>query len=248
MNRNRAVRRSYIGLHSLALFFVAAVDSSNVVAQPSLTAAEIVRRERASVEALKTYQGEWQVASALGSRTRSSKTMVQAIPSRGVSRIVTSYNGGGRAITTILVDDGRTKYSYSSQNNSWTSAPHAAASVQTVANSLRISSAMERSMKLSYELMSPSSIGGKRVHVIKVRFGAGVETGVTRTMTLYIDQLSFRRRKAVQAQSIRLANGKTMTSTVTTTIVKERVDAPIAASTFKFTPPRGSRRLAGTRR
>ena len=228
--------------------------------------AAIMKKAGLAVNNAKTYQGKWRMVISMGDMGTMSMDMDVKTTSDGKAYIATTPVGtptgmmamGAAMAATTTVSDGKTLYTYIKAMNAYQKmpAPKNRANNPALGNMLGPASAKDAKFKY----LGTEMVRGKKCHVIRVEPPARQSNPQQRgEMTAYVDVATGRlaQMRMVMTmpgmgtqtngrpQSGSGGNGtppppKPITMTTTMVVLSETLNAPIPASTFKFTPPKGA--------
>ncbi|MBM3494526.1 MAG: hypothetical protein FJX72_09450 [Armatimonadetes bacterium] len=237
------------------------VAASGAYAAPD--GAAIIRKAVQSMRQAKTYQSEWRVIVSMGNMGSMTMNMTMKTTSDGKARVTTEPSGkgtgmmaaGGAMASSTAVSDGKHMYMYMKAMNSYIKAPVTKEMDPALGGQL----AALTQKGATYKFVGSEFVRGRKCHVVRVTprvpQGAGTQ-GMKMTMDAYVDTQTGRLRQMKQHMDMSGmggpgpnggpgAGGRPSEMTTTMVLISEKVNAPLPASTFKFTPPPGAREMKG---
>jgi len=211
------------------------------------TAADVIQKSKTTYNAMKTYQGKWQMDMKMGQMGSMSMLMdVKMLPGKA-ARIATSPVGQatgmmamGAAMSQMqMVDDGKTAWTYMPAMKMYTKAPS-----QVKTQSIMDSMVGGRKLEADYKLLPAKTIAGRPCFAIKVIPKAA--NGANANVVIYIDQATYRLKRMVTTASRTMGTGpnaQKMDSNMTMVINSETVNGAISPNLFKFSPPAGTKEM-----
>ena len=199
------------------------------------TAQQIIDRVTAAYKNAKTYQANMAINTNAG--PQGSMTMNMDIKSQQNQKyaIRMSATGTGQAaqmagmLNMQMVDNGKTAYTYMPMMGGYTKKPHVANA--GALNGMPSSPAAFFKGGGNYKLLAPTRVNGVPVYTVQMSNPRGG------TATLYVDKATYH-LKQIKAMG---QNGQPVTVNVT----NERLNAPLPANAFVFTPPPGAKEVKG---
>jgi len=242
-----------------------AVAGVAVPASAAPDAAAIMRKAFAGMKSAKTYQARWLMIMSMGEMGSMTMNMDMKMTASGKAAITTTPAGkatgmmamGAGMASSTAVSDGKTVTMYMKGMNAYWKSP---AKAGVTPGMMGMMGDLQR-QGVKFKYVGSQYVRGKKCHVIRVNSplppqvaGQGVKTDVQ----AFVDEATGRLRQIKSAMTMPGGmmggpNGasssggkaKPMVMTNTMVLVSETVNAPIADSQFKFTPPPGAREMKG---
>lgn len=232
-------------------------------------AAAIMKQAGDAISKAKTYHGKWRMVMSMGEMGSMSMEMDVQATRDGKVRVETKPVGtptgmmamGAAMATTTTVSDGKNVYTYLKGLNAYQKMP-ATKNAGNPAMKNVLGAAANGNVRYTYA--GTEVVRGKKCHVIKAqpKMPAGAPQGKM-DMTAYVDVTTGRLHQMRMVMTMpgmaAPTNGATpgnppaqgaaptkpMTITTTMVVLSETLNAPIPASAFKFTPPKGATEMKG---
>lgn len=244
----------------MALAVLAA--STNAAPDP----AAIMKKAGESVTKAKTYQSTWRVVVTMGDMGSMSMDMVMKMASGGKAFVSTTPAGkptgmmaaGANMAASTTVSDGKTAIIYMKGMNSYQKMP--APKGKNPGFGGMFGDLTKQGAK--YKYIGTQVVRGRNCHVIQIDQPTPQNGGpnMKADVKAFVDQSTGRLRQIKSVMTMSgmgpgMAGGppgagsgqgaKPMTMTNTMVLMSEKLNAPIPASTFKFTPPPGAKEMKG---
>jgi len=222
-----------IGLTIGLMIGAAAITGLQAYAQ---NAKAIVTKSAAIYTGAKTYQATYTSVITAGAQGAMNMKMDLKMNQSKKMNIKMAMSGGGLGTATMnsqAVSDGKFIYTYIPTMNGYSKVPMSQAS--TMLAGFGISPVDVKTGKGTYKLLPATTIGGKSCYVVEY-----TPQGTTRKTTFAINKANYH---YVQFKTVTVASGQPVT--VTVSVSNEVLNAPLPASTFVFTPPKGSKEIKG---
>lgn len=251
---NRAYRS---GLSALLL-------AMSIGAAAAPDAAAIMKKAAEAMSKAKTYQSEWRMVVSMGTMGSMTLNMTMKMTNDGKAFVKTEPSGQGTGMmaagaamaSSTTVSDGKTMYMYMKAMNSYMKMPVPKDSNPAISGQFGALNQKDA----AYKLVGSEYVRGRKCYVIDVKPKmptTGPGAGMKPTVTAYVDEQTGRLRQMKTRMTMPggppgPSNGQgnqqkptPMVMTSTMVLLSEKINAPIPASTFKFTPPAGAREMQG---
>jgi outer membrane lipoprotein-sorting protein len=241
MNNMRAVRCATV---ATAMTLIA----PHAIAAP--TAQEIMAKSVAAVKGLKSYQAVMQMNMSMG--TMGSVAMQMDLKSMGDKKTAVSTRPAGQAtgqmamlaqlLTMQIVDDGTNMWMYRPAAKAYSKGPSAGGS----SNPFNVQQMMKNSGGTTFKLVGTENVAGHPAYVIQIIPKSQTAGPKNSKVLMYIDSGTYRFRQMKMTGSVPAGpNQPPQPMNVSVVVKSEKVNQPIPASVFKFTPPPGATQMQG---
>ncbi len=251
-------------LGTMRLAWVALAMALGTAGSAAPDGASIMRKAVDAMSKAKTYQANWRMVISMGNMGNLTMNMDMKTTSDGKARITTEPAGqgtgmmaaGGAMASSLAVSDGKTLYMYMKAMNSYMKMP--VSKDRNPAFTGQLGALNQKGT--TFKLIGTEFVRGRKCWVVSVnqKMPPNVPPGSKATVHAYVDQQTGRLRQMKSKMTMPgmgpgpnagagtpkgQAKPAPMVMTTTMVLISEKINAPIPASTFKFTPPKGAREM-----
>ncbi len=226
--------------------------------------AAIMRKAVDAMSKAKTYQAQWKMVVSMGNMGSMTMNMDMKTTSDGKARVTTEPSGQGTGMmaagaamaSSVAVSDGKTLYMYMKAMNTYMKMP--VSKDRNPAFTGQLGALNDKNA--TFKLVGTEFVRGRKCWVIAVNPKTpsnAAPPGAKAKVQAYIDQQTGRLRQMKSTMTMPGMGGpnggagtpngqgkpEPMVMTTTMVLVSEKLNAPIPAATFKFTPPKGAREM-----
>jgi outer membrane lipoprotein-sorting protein len=212
------------------------INSFMVSAAQAQDAKTVITKTNAVYKNLKSLQASFETSiTAAGKGNGIMQTDIKVIPGQKANINVHPIGKGSGVVGTQLaggtmhiVDDGSATYMYIAQKNQYMKGPHNPNAFQGVTAQYGLPYAGMTVSPSEYKLLAPSTVDGKPVFVLE--YIPAKAAGKIK-IDIAIDKATYRIKQSKIIQP---------SGSLSTLVKNEVLNAPLSASLFTFTPPKGA--------
>lgn len=211
---------------------------------------EIIKRASAAMQSARSYQAVWQMSMNMGQMGSVSLAMdIKMIPGKKMYMKMTPVGQptgqmamGAAMMNMQMVDDGTNMWAYMPAMKQYNKGPS-----QVKASQMNLTRMAGVAPGATYKLVGTENVGGRPAHKIQVTLkNVQIAGGGKQSMHIFIDQATNRFRQMTMSMALPAGpNQPAQQMNMNMLVTNEKVNAPIPASYFKFTPPPGAREVQG---
>lgn len=211
---------------------------------------EIIKKASAAMQSAKSYQAVWQMNMSMGPMGSVSLAMdIKMLPGKKMYMKMTPIGQptgqmamGAAMMNMQMVDDGKNMWAYMPATKQYSKSPS-----QVKASQMNLTRMAGVAPGATYKLVGTENVGGRPAHKIQVMLkNVQIAGGGKQAMHIFIDQATNRFRQMTMSMTLPAGpNQPAQQMNMSMLVTNERVNAPIPASVFQFTPPPGAKETQG---
>jgi outer membrane lipoprotein-sorting protein len=210
------------------------------------TPEQIIKKSQDAINNAKTLQIVIDASGVGGPGSGSQHVDLKAIAGQKLAvnmRVSGNANGKASTANIQMFDDGATLYAYDATKKQYRKGPSQAKNPATLTNALAGLTKVGTGVPgVAYKALPAKSIDGTLCHVIQMLPPASAPQAAKNTMLIYFDKATgLTKGSEITIDMPKGPNGQPLKMKLTTRVTSIKLNAPIAASAFKFTPPAGAK-------
>jgi outer membrane lipoprotein-sorting protein len=213
-------------------------------------AQQVMKRAEAAMKSVKTYQATMVMSMEMGQMGSMSMNMdIKMIPNKKMTMKMSPAGQptgmmamGAASMNMHMVDDGKTMWTYMPMMKGYARGP---SRVKT--NPVNFAEMGNVGKDVTFKMIGTENVGGKSAYAIQAIPKKPIQNAQDTRIVFYIDRATNRFLQMKMNSRMAMGDPKQPPQEMKMSMVvkNEKINAPIPASVFKFTPPPGSKEMKG---